>query len=130
MWIDDITRFRKIRARLTETRASLSEAGELIRAEQAIQEKKAKLEIRDRLFSDISMAMEKKNREIEELIESDMDIEQKLSRIAVVGAYIKRWSNLKLLQENLDSSSGERDIQAEAGKFVGTEQLYGTKSAS
>ncbi|MCR5214114.1 MAG: hypothetical protein K6E10_06835 [Eubacterium sp.] len=97
IWIDDISQLMEKRAQLSEVKEMLSQERELLSAEKRIQEKKVKLETRDRLYTNMSQRMEKKNQEIEDLIKSHMDDREKLARISVIGAYIKRWCNLSLL---------------------------------
>ena len=99
VWIDDISRLLEARSRLSDVKGVLSEEGELLKAEKEMQERKTRLMIRDRVYSMLSEKLEEKNQEIERLIDADIPNRIKLAKISVLGAYIKRWSNLKLLQE-------------------------------
>ena len=104
-WSEDISGLLDMQNRLNETLEELSEEGEILRAEKEIKKRKAALESRTRIYDELSRSLEDKCQRISELLDKDMDEHLKLAIVAVIGVYIKRWSNLKLLSE-----SGDMDV--------------------
>ena len=104
-WSEDISVLLDMQNRLNETLEELSEEGEILRAEKEIKKREAALESRTRIYDELSRSLEDKCQRISELLDKDMDEHLKLAIVAVIGVYIKRWSNIKLLSE-----SGDMDV--------------------
>ncbi|MDO4961207.1 MAG: hypothetical protein Q4E57_05050 [Eubacteriales bacterium] len=111
-WMDDITELNRVNRELTELENAISEETELIGRENELRQKRLELQERSRLYDMINQAAGPQLRKIGELIrEAKQDppcCEKNLPVICVLGAYIKRLSNLMILaEENTELSVHE-----------------------
>ena len=83
-------------------RQQLSGANDLLRAELALQEKQLHIQEKNRLYDQVAKEIAPQLFQIDQLLkEKEEGKSQKtLARICVIGAYVKRRSNLLLLSEN------------------------------
>ena len=106
-WTEDITAVNEMNENLSEIRQSLSEEGDLIRAENDIREQRAKIVAQTRLYDSISDFVRPKLEEISDLIEEDGDFDRNMAHICILNCYVKRRSNLALLKDRMSFFSSE-----------------------
>ena len=109
-WTEDITAVNEMNENLSDIRQSLSEEGDLIRAENDICEQRAKIAEQTRLYDAISDFVRPKLEEISNLIEEDSNFDRNMAHICILNCYVKRRSNLALLKDRMS--------------FFSTEELY------
>lgn len=98
-WLDDVRNLISAQKSLSRANESLSEEGEILKAEKEYNEKEIAIRTRAGIYDHLSLSLEDTLRKMEELVESNMDEKQKLLYISVLGVYVKRWSNLTLLAD-------------------------------
>ena len=113
-WQDDLTALDRLNEELTETKEALQQEAELIRLRGELKEKQTKIEQRTLVYDAIAERTKWQASEISRLaktagLSSDIAVkEQCRNRIALFGAYIKRYANLMLLsQEHSRIEAGE-----------------------
>lgn len=111
-WNEDEKELHKVMQRLEEANAILSEENDLIRVENELKEKKARLDAETRVYDRIASVIYPKQKRIEQLLENidpqDADFAARLGEACVLNAYSKRKSNLLLIsQDNLPKSNRE-----------------------
>lgn len=104
-WTDDISGLIRLQDELSSVREELSMEGDVLRGEKEYQEKLVKVRTRARLYDNISRLLEDKINRVKDLIDRDGDDNDNLQRAGIVGAYIKRRSNLEILAESSDTIS-------------------------
>ena len=114
-WQNDIKEIKKLMKNLEETRERLSENNCLLKAEIDMNERKARLEEKNRLYDRIARDVSSQLIKAEELLtqakQNPKAAHNALSKICVISAYIKRRSNLLLLgEENRIISSSELEF--------------------
>jgi len=104
LWQNDIKQIRALMNELSEKQEQLNENNELLKAEIEIKEQKARLEEKNRLYDRIAIEVSEQLTKADELLshveKSDEDVESVLSQICIISAYIKRRSNLLLINED------------------------------
>lgn len=109
IWSDDLTYINEINAKIKEIQDNLNEESELIRAENELKEKQAKIEETQKIYNNIESAVICQIAEIERILSGasadDADFAEKMKRVGVLGAYVKRRSNLTVIAEKEKSSS-------------------------
>lgn len=115
LWQNDIRRIKILMKSLEETRERLSENNFLLKAENDMNEKKARLEEKNRLYDRIARDVSPQLITAEELLShADMNpgsARNDLAKICVLSAFIKRRSNLLLLgEENNVISASELEF--------------------
>lgn len=118
LWQDDVTVLNELKEQLQDTLLQLGEENELLQAEIEIKENRTKADENNRLYDRIAQEVEPRLIKVEKLLEAiDEDgenIHELLSRVCVIGSYIKRRGNLLLLaeeNENVDSRELEYCIR-------------------
>ena len=100
-WTDDIADINALGEKLRQSLSRLSEEETLLSEQNRLKELKVRYATQTRVFDDISRSTEPQMKEIQQILDSPADTEQKfreqLKRIAVYGAYVKRRANLMLL---------------------------------
>ncbi len=105
-WQNDISELNEINKKLEEVHSLLAEETELIRLENELKEKQVSIEQRTKLYESINIRTITQSRKIADLAESALNETDEGVRnhmagiICFLGAYIKRFANLKLLAEN------------------------------
>ena len=101
-WVEDYTELYQYRKELEEKGCQLSGANDLLRAELALQEKQLHIQEKNRLYDQVAKEIELQLFQIDQLLKEKEEgrIQKTLARICVIGAYVKRRSNLLLLSEN------------------------------
>ena len=100
IWAEDISEFNRLTEALKESRDRLDRKNELLTAELRLKEKQIRLEEQQRLYDRVRSEAQPRLAQLERLVQSSADegdIRRRLSRICVIGAFIKRRSNLILL---------------------------------
>ena len=116
-WQDDLTALDRLNEELEEAKAQLSQEAELIRLQNDLKEKRAKIEQRTVLYDTIAKRTQRQSRAISRLAEtarasSDAAVRETCCRqITLFGAFIKRYANLMLLADkNKTVEAGELAI--------------------
>lgn len=97
-WTEDMTEIGKINDRLSYISQSLSEEGDLLRAENEMREQRAKIAQQTRLYDEISELVRPQLEKIEQLIYLEGDFNKNMAQICILNCYIKRRANLELLK--------------------------------
>jgi hypothetical protein len=103
-WQADVTAVNRLLGELRDIRAQLSENHELLAAEAALKEQRARVDERNRLYDRIARDTEPQLRALDAILggfaPDDPGAGEKLARMCVLCAYVKRRTNLVLLAEN------------------------------
>ena len=103
LWQDDITVLNELKEQLQDTILQLDEENDLLQAEIEIKENRAKADEKNRLYDRIAQEVEPQLIKVEKLLEvideNGENIPELLSKVCVIGSYIKRRGNLLLLTE-------------------------------
>lgn len=103
LWQNDLTQIKKLLAQLTETQEQLNENNVLLKAELELKENKVRLDEKNRLYdriaSEVYSQLEKAEKLLKLAEENPEKTRETLLQICVLSAYIKRRSNLLLLNE-------------------------------
>lgn len=108
-WEVDVTEHDKIVENLAEAKKRLAEETELIRLQNELREKQVKIEQRNAVYDDIAVSVQNQVSEISCIAQmgiktTDATLKDHYRRkIALLTAYIKRYSNLMLILEKTDS---------------------------
>ena len=100
VWQDDVRELNRQREELDDVRQQLSEEGDLIEAENAIKERQAQADEKNRLYDKIAREVKPQLTVLTSLIEKaekGENVKENLSRVAVIGSYVKRRGNLLLV---------------------------------
>ena len=103
LWQNDLTQIKQLLAQLTETQEQLNENNVLLKAELELKENKVRLDEKNRLYDRIASEVYSQLEKAEKLLtfaeENPEKTRETLLQICVLSAYIKRRSNLLLLNE-------------------------------
>ena len=100
VWQNDVAELNRQREDLDEVRQRLAEEGDLIQAENEIKKKQAEADEKNQLYDKIAREVKPQLTVLTSLIEKaekGENVKENLSRIAVIGSYVKRRGNLLLL---------------------------------
>lgn len=99
-WIADLSRINELNKRINETTDRIETRNEFLKNDIAVKEERSKLETRNNLYDNISHIVRPQLDNISELIDtiSDENFDVNIARIAVLNAYIKRRSNMELIE--------------------------------
>ena len=100
VWQNDVAELNRQREDLDDVRERLAEEVDLIQAENEIKEKQAKAEEQNRLYDKIAREVKPQLDILASLLEKaekGENVKENLSRVAVIGTYVKRRGNLLLL---------------------------------
>jgi hypothetical protein len=104
LWQNDLTQIKQLLAQLTETQEQLNENNVLLKAELELKENKVRLDEKNRLYdriaSEVYSQLEKAEKLLKLAEENPEKTRETLLQICVLSAYIKRRSNLLLLNED------------------------------
>lgn len=93
-WVDSVARVNRIKEQLQEIHAQLSEENELVRAETELKRQRAQIDEKNRLYDHIATLLAPQLDRMDALLSHK---EPDLKRLCVLGAYVKRRSNLALI---------------------------------
>lgn len=103
VWQDDVRRINHLRQHLQDIQEQLSEEGTLLQAETEVKENRAKADEQNRLYDRIAREVEPQLIKVDELLfrieKEPENTKALLSKVCVIGSYIKRRGNLLLLNE-------------------------------
>lgn len=103
LWLEDISEMNRLLSQLRRTGKGLSKNNELLQAELELKERKATVEEKDRLYSRVLEGVGPQIQILDNLLlESHNDnttVKYKMMCYYILGAYIKRRSNLIILGE-------------------------------
>lgn len=98
-WTEDMSAINEMNDKLSQISQSLSEEGDLLRAENEISEQRAKIAEQTRLYDSISDFVRPQLDKISGLIDADGDFRKNMAYICILNCYVKRRSNLSLLKD-------------------------------
>lgn len=111
LWTEDISLVNSMLAELEEIGQNLMESNDLLSKEIALKQRKGKIDEKNRLYDRIAQSIERQLTYIRNMLKDinpdDEYLDTKFSVICILGAYIKRRTNLELLRENADKLSAE-----------------------
>lgn len=103
LWQDDVTQIKSLMNELRETQEQLNENNILLKAELELKENRIRLDEKNRLYDRIANEVYSQLEKADELLklaeENPQKTREALLQICVLSAYIKRRSNLLLLNE-------------------------------
>jgi len=102
LWQDDVTEVDEMMSRLQEAQQQLGRENELLQAELKLKEQQAQLEEKTRLFDRITEEVAPQLKKMESLLAPTSDpqrVHDSMTKLCVIGSYVKRRSNLLLLGE-------------------------------
>ena len=95
-WVENVAPINRAKARLEETRALLTEENELVRAETVLRRQRAAIEEKSRLYDRIASLLAPRFERMDALLNQG---DAALATVCVIGAFVKRRSNLALICE-------------------------------
>ncbi len=101
LWLEDRSKLNSMNESLQNIGESLAEENDLLRAENAIRQQSYHVQEQNRIYERIEEAVETQKQDILKMTEE----RRELAKIAVLGAYIKRRSNLQILAQNEDTTA-------------------------
>lgn len=106
LWSDDLSNINELNDEIKEIKESLSEENVLIKAENELKEQMATVLESQKLYEKIETAVKPQIDEINALLESvnadSANVAEVLGKVGILGAYIKRRSNLTIIAEKDD----------------------------
>ncbi|MBO4914647.1 MAG: hypothetical protein J5449_05510 [Oscillospiraceae bacterium] len=129
VWIEDVSELVAVRRRLAEVRMELEEEGDILRAETEFRAIRSAVETRARIYDRITSALADKSRRINELLSLARtgDAKKRLCEVAVLGAYMKRWSNLAILSVTGTEGIPVSELGLSLGESIEHVRLLGTE---
>ncbi len=123
-WTEDVTAVNEMNDQLQQIRQSLSEEGDLLRAENEIREQRARIAEQTRLYDSISELVRPELEMISDLIETDGDFRKNMAHICILNCYVKRRANLSLLKDRRQLTDSEELYLSlkESSEYI---RLYG-----
>ena len=104
IWQDDISSVKEIRASLTEVTKELADENELLELEHEMSSKREELEtlrnLYDELYDSVNLEIRSLRKLLTEIRENRSDELPLIRQATVLGAFIKRRSNLSILAHN------------------------------
>ncbi|MCR4787501.1 MAG: hypothetical protein K5888_02845 [Lachnospiraceae bacterium] len=105
-WEEDVSQINEINEQLRETAERLSEENALLMEEARIREESERFNAVNRIYDDIAGRLKTKLKTINDILQDNGDrdenaFKQKLIRACVMGAYVKRYSNMTLMSKPL-----------------------------
>lgn len=111
LWAVDIAQLQQLNRELTEATQSIDARNAYLSEETKIKEEKAALETRNRIYDDITRIVRPQlDRISDRMDDPETPFGDRLKKIAVLSAYIKRRSNMELLAENGSLPSEELSL--------------------
>lgn len=111
LWAEDISAVNEILTELEEIGQNLAESNDLLSAEIALKQRKVKIDEKNNLYDTIAKSVERQLTYIKNLLQKmtpdDELLDTEFAIIAILGAYIKRQTNLILLKEKSDKLPSE-----------------------
>lgn len=128
LWMEDFSTVNDMICKLRSVQDELEDRHEVLSAELLLRERKARLDERNRLYDNIFEALKDKLSLMDDILKDpfldEEDKRRRLSRICVVGAFIKRRSNLSVLSEH-DSRMDARELELSILEYLSYLEIYG-----
>ena len=103
LWLEDLTTVNELNSSLKETIERAQEENSLLEMENEIKAEKQAIDVRNRIYDNISLRTRSQLEKIERIIEKSEVLKEDrifaIKRCAVLGAFIKRQANLSILAE-------------------------------
>ena len=110
-WQNNIAEINHMKEELAETRALLEEEAEITQAENELKAQRARVEEQSRLYDTISLLVRPQLTKLDALLinlePNAPEYHQQLKLACVLGAYVKRLCNLRLIAENATAMSSK-----------------------
>ena len=99
-WIADLSRLNELNRKINEITERIETRNEFLKNDIAVKEERSKLDTRNKLYDNISYVVKPQLEKIGELIDTinDDNFDVNIAKIAVLNAYIKRRSNMELIE--------------------------------
>ncbi|MBP9996627.1 MAG: hypothetical protein KBT19_05040 [Lachnospiraceae bacterium] len=99
-WVADLTKLNELNRKINETTDRIETRNEFLKNDIAVKEERSKLDTRNKLYDNISHIVRPQLENIRKLIDAinDDNFDENIARIAVLDAYIKRRSNMELIE--------------------------------
>lgn len=101
-WVSNVARVNRSKVQLQEVHAQLAEENELVRAEAELKRRHAQLAEKNRLYDRVSALLQPQLARMDALLAQP---QPDLKQLSVLGAYVKRRSNLALICDGSASAS-------------------------
>lgn len=130
VWTEDLSPLIKVLADLEEARENLQDNKDILEEEHAVKEREAHIAEQERLYHIIQRNTEKQILLMDTLIEqaenADSDEERRhiLKKMLVIGAYLKRRSNLVFLSDK-DSVLEAKELELSIGESINNLETFG-----
>lgn len=135
VWTEDVSELTKLQKELTETKEELIERSAMLKYEYELEKERRTIEEQNRLYDLLTVSTQKQINQISKLMNayelSDGNTETGnaiLSRIAVLGSYVKRKKHLTLsIYSGIDIPEGElKNALAESIRYLQFMDVRGT----
>ncbi len=130
LWLEDYSAVNDMIDKLRSIQDDLEDRHDVLSAELLLRERRARLEERNRIYNKIFEALKHKLTLIDDILKDPFldndDKRRRLSRICVVGAYIKRRSNLSVLSEHA-SKTYARELELSILEYISYLEIYGVE---
>ena len=130
IWTEDISPLIKVLADLEEAKENLQDNKDILEEEHAVKEREAHVTEQERLYHIIQRDTEKQILLMDEMIEqaenagSDEERRHILKKMLVIGAYLKRRSNLVFLSDK-DSMLEAKELELSIGESINNLETFG-----
>lgn len=130
VWTEDISPLIKVLADLEEARENLQDNNDILEEERAVKAREAHIAEQERLYNIIQRDTQKQIRLMDEMIEqaerSDTDEKKTrlLKKMLVIGAYLKRRSNLVFLSDK-GSMLDAKELELSIGESMNNLETFG-----
>ncbi len=101
VWIEDVSDLVAAKKELEKLKAELKKEEDILRSENEVKEIQARNETKNYIYDKIYLSLSKERDEILNIIRKNDTDWDDIRFIALKGTYIKRWSNLKIIAEDL-----------------------------
>ena len=130
IWTEDISPLIKVLADLEEAKENLQDNKDILEKEHAVKKREAHIAEQERLYHIIQRDTEKQILLMDEMIEqaenagSDEERRHILKKMLVIGAYLKRRSNLVFLSDK-DSVLDAKELELSIGESINNLETFG-----
>ena len=124
-WAEDESRLRRLNEQLEAANGALEGENELMEEENRLRERRAHVALRNRVYAQVSERMYPAQKRLAELLQGvrpeDAAFRDTIARALVIGAYIKRGTNLLLAEAEKDRISSRELYLAlcESARYLG-----------
>ena len=130
IWTEDLSPLIKVLADLEEAKENLQDNKDILEEEHAVKEREAHIAEQERLYHIIQRNTEKQILLMDKMIEqaenasSDEERRHILKKMLVIGAYLKRRSNLVFLSDK-DSVLEAKELELSIGESINNLETFG-----